>query len=96
MGLVISAYLIPCRVATLVICEKDPATHFLVCVHLYLVPDLLFDLLRRATSRINTILTGGLKRHESKAQVSVSQVKLQNSSDRFSAGFDPFPSMTLY
>lgn len=41
----------------LVISEKDSATHFLECIHLCLVPDLLFDLLRRATLRINTILT---------------------------------------
>lgn len=85
MGLVISLYLILCKVECLVICEKDPATHFLVCIHLYLAPDLLSHLLRRATLRINTILTERLERHESKAQMSVSQLRQQNTSDRFSS-----------
>lgn len=39
----------------LVIYEKRPATHFLVHIHLYLAPGLLFDLARRVTLRINTI-----------------------------------------
>lgn len=39
----------------LVIYEKCPATHFLVYIHLYLGPGLLFDLPRRVTLRINTI-----------------------------------------
>lgn len=95
MGLVISVYLTPCKSSNIKsFFRKDRATHFLVCIHLYLAPDLLFDLLRRATLNINTILTEGLKRHESKALTSVSQLQLKNTSDRFSACFHPFPSVT--